>query len=354
MDSTCLDGLPGKKVTRRFCIFDGISILLHVLRTLVHHGLCMVFLAGCSGGEQKPAPGTPLKEPPPSASHRAVPEFNGDRAFSSLVGQTAFGPRNPGSPGHQGCLSYLVGELRSTTSDVRLQEFTLAGYDGEALALTNILASFRPELASRILLCAHWDTRPRAEQDESKGRRHLPIIGANDGASGTAVLLELSRLFHDQPPPVGVDIILFDGEDYGREGDLPRYLLGSRHYARTVDRTRLPEFGVLLDMVGDTFLDLPREANSVKFAPDIVDLVWGTAKRLGVMEFVDESGPEIYDDHVPLNEAGIKTIDIIDFNYPDPTNRFWHTHQDIPANCSPRSLAAVGTVLTHVVYEQKP
>jgi glutaminyl-peptide cyclotransferase len=312
----------------------------------------MVFLAGCSGGEQKPAPGPPLKQSDAVSTTLTVPAFDGDRAFSSLLGQTAFGPRNPGSPGHLGCLRYLADELRKTAVDVQLQEFTVPGYDGEALELTNVIASFRPELSRRILLCAHWDTRPRAEQDENKARRNDPIIGANDGASGTAVLLELARAFQAQPPPVGVDIVLFDGEDYGREGDLARYLLGSRHFARTIDRTRLPAFGILLDMVGDTFLDLPREGNSVRFAPDIVDLVWNTAKELGIAEFLPETGPEIYDDHMPLNEAGIKTVDIIDFNYPDPTNRFWHTHQDVPANCSPRSLAAVGTVLAHVVYRK--
>lgn len=312
----------------------------------------MVFLAGCSGGEQKPAPGPPLKQPAAVSTPLTVPAFDGDRAFSSLLGQTAFGPRNPGSPGHLGCLRYLADELRATAVTVQLQEFTVPGYDGEALELTNVIAAFRPELPRRILLCAHWDTRPRAEQDENKARRNEPIIGANDGASGTAVLLELARAFHAQPPPVGVDIVLFDGEDYGREGDLARYLLGSRHFARTIDRSRLPAFGILLDMVGDTFLDLPREGNSVRFAPDIVDLVWNTAKELGIVEFLPGTGPEIYDDHMPLNEAGIKTVDIIDFNYPDPTNRFWHTHQDVPANCSPRSLAAVGSVLAHVVYRK--
>ena len=314
----------------------------------------MLFLTGCSGGEQKAVPGSSPKDT--SAAHpragSSVPEFDGQRAFSFLLGQTAFGPRNPNSDGHRGCLRYLADELRSRTPEVLLQEFMEAGYDGEALPLTNILASFRPDLKERILLCAHWDTRPRAEQDENKDRRNQPITGANDGASGVAVLLELARLFHEQPPPVGVDIVLFDGEDYGKEGDLTRYLLGSRHFARTIDRAALPSFGILLDMVGDAFLDLPREGHSVRYAPDVVDLVWGTARRLGFTEFLDEIGPEIYDDHVPLNEAGIKTIDLIDFNYPDPTNRFWHTHQDIPENCSAQSLRTVGTVLAAVVYSR--
>jgi Zn-dependent M28 family amino/carboxypeptidase len=244
--------------------------------------------------------------------------------------------------------------LRGLADDVRLQEFVHTGYGGERMPLTNIIASFNPGASTRILLCAHWDTRPRAEHDEDKTRREEPILGANDGASGVAVMLELAGLLKSSPPAVGVDIALFDGEDYGLENDHQRYLLGSRYYAANRGAGELPRFGILLDMVGDKFLDLPKERYSVRYAPDIVDLVWKTAAGLGIRQFEDEQGEEILDDHIPLNEAGIKTIDIIDFNYPDQTNRFWHTHQDIPDNCSAESLEAVGTVLTHVVYGQTP
>lgn len=283
-----------------------------------------------------------------------MPAFNADSAFSFLLAQTAFGPRNPASPGHRDCLEYLAAELHRRTPDVRLQPFTADGCGGERLPLTNVIASFRPELEDRVLLCAHWDTRPRAERDEDPARRHLPIIGANDGASGVAVLLELARLFHESPPPAGVDIVLFDGEDYGEEGDLDRYLLGSRYFARTAVRELRPRFGVLLDMVGDASLELPREGYSVRFAPDVVEEVWRTAGRLGVAEFLDAVGPEVYDDHVPLNEAGVPTINIIDFAYPNALHRFWHTHQDTPDKCSPASLAAVGAVLTHLLYAGRP
>lgn len=201
--------------------------------------------------------------------------------------------------------------------------------------------------------CAHWDTRPRAERDEDPKKRDLPILGANDAASGAAVLLELASLMHATPPQIGVDIVLLDGEDYGKESDHNLYLLGSRHFARTKPADYLPRFGILLDMVGDAQLELPREMNSFRYAPDIVAMVWGTARELGITQFVDENGDEILDDHVPLNEAGIKTIDIIDFNYPDQTHRYWHTHEDTPEHCSAESLGAVGTVLTHVVYRQK-
>ncbi|MEW6510072.1 MAG: M28 family peptidase [Bacteroidota bacterium] len=283
-----------------------------------------------------------------------IPSFNGARAFGFLTAQTGFGPRNPNSAGHRDCLAYLVSTLRSSGAEVRLQEFTHNGYGGERLRLTNVLASFNPQVRSRILLCAHWDTRPRAEQDENRSRRSEPILGANDGASGVAVLLELASLFQFSPPAIGVDIALFDGEDYGREGDHGSYLLGSRHFASSRPAEYIPRFGILLDMVGDKFLDLPKEHYSVRFAPDIVDLVWGTASRLGIQQFSNAVGEEVLDDHMPLNEAGIKTIDIIDFNYPDDTNRFWHSHRDVPENCSAESLEAVGTVLAHVVYSQSP
>jgi Zn-dependent M28 family amino/carboxypeptidase len=204
------------------------------------------------------------------------------------------------------------------------------------------------------LLCAHWDTRPRAEQDPDKSKRNKPILGANDGASGVAVLLELASLLRTKAPPIGIDIALFDGEDYGAEGDHANYLLGSRYFAKNRPSSYLPRFGVLLDMVGDKNLELPKEGFSVRYAPGVVNLVWSTARELGISQFVDAAGEDIIDDHLPLNEAGIPTIDLIDFNYPDPTNRFWHTHQDIPENCSPESLEAVGAVLVHVLYGLKP
>jgi Zn-dependent M28 family amino/carboxypeptidase len=237
---------------------------------------------------------------------------------------------------------------------VRLQNFAHVGYGGERLDLTNIVASFNPSASTRLLLCAHWDTRPRAEHDENKSRRKEPMLGANDGASGVAVLLEIAGLLHQTPPPVGIDIALFDGEDYGREGDPDSYLLGARYFASTKPRDYVPRFGILLDMVGDRMLELPKEQNSVRLAPDVVDLVWETARQLGVSQFVPDRGEEILDDHIPLNDAGIKTIDIIDFDYPDQTNRYWHTHQDTIEHCSAESLGAVGTVLTHVIYSQFP
>jgi glutaminyl-peptide cyclotransferase len=287
-----------------------------------------------------------------AAGGKPLPTFKGKDAFTYLVQQTDFGPRNPNSRGHEACLGFLGETLQRSAEKVRFQHFTHAGY-GEELWLTNVIASFRPGLQDRILLCAHWDTRPRADRDENPMRRNQPILGANDGASGVAVLLYLARLMKALPPPIGVDLVLFDGEDYGKEGDLSRYLLGSRFFADEKPADYEPRFGILLDMVGDKLLDLPRERNSIQLAPDIVELVWEKARELGIRQFSSQIGEAMMDDHIPLNEAGIKTIDVIDFNYPDQTNRFWHTHNDIPQNCSPESLEAVGTVLTHVIYTQR-
>lgn len=284
----------------------------------------------------------------------SIPKFSPTKAFSFLTAQTAFGPRNPGSIGHGACLEYLASSLGTLADTLWLQKFRHTGYEGESLALTNLIASFNVKASARILLCAHWDTRPRAEQDQNRSRRNEPILGANDGASGVAVLLELATLLKSTPVSVGVDIVLFDGEDYGKEGDHESYFLGARYFASAKSADYVPRFGILLDMVGDRFLDLPKEQYSQRYAPDVVDLVWNTAASLGVDQFQDESGEEVLDDHIPLNEAGIKTIDIIDFNYPDATNRFWHTHEDIPENCSAESLEAVGSVLTKVIYTQLP
>lgn len=318
-------------------------------------GLMFLSLFSCSQDQPKSAPaGRQMQSPPLPMTTNEIPHFNGKDAFAFLLRQTSFGPRNPGSSGHNSCLGYLASTLRGLADNVRLQDFTYPGYDGEKLRLTNVIASFQPGISNRILLCAHWDTRPRAEHDPNKSLREQPIIGANDGASGVAVLLQMATLLKSSPAPIGVDIVLFDGEDYGKEGDTEMYLLGSRYFASNKEAGYAPRFGILLDMVGDTFLEIPREGNSMRYAPDIVNMVWSKARDLGVSQFIDVPGEEVMDDHLPLNQAGIKTIDLIDFNYPDQTNRYWHTHQDTPDHCSPESLEAVGTVITNLLYTPRP
>ena len=276
-----------------------------------------------------------------------VPEFDGQKAFSYLQTQTDFGPRNPKSNGHQKCLDYLAGELSRYAENVSRQNFTHRGYGGENLNLTNIFGAFNAQATDRILLLAHWDTRPRADEDKDPSKKILPIIGANDGASGVAVLLEIVRLLKQVPPPIGVDILFVDGEDYGKTGDLDSYFLGSRYFMKVKNENYRPRFAVLLDMVGYKDLQIPMEQNSMTFAPQAVELIWSTAENLGITQFVNVPGEEISDDHVPLNSGGIPTVDIIDFQYP-----FWHTTQDTPDKCSAESLEAIGKVLMHVLYSQ--
>jgi glutaminyl-peptide cyclotransferase len=305
-------------------------------------------LVGCSKQEPRDLP-KPSSESTPRIT-KPVPQFSGTAAFEYLLAQTKFGPRNPGSAGHANCLDYLKGEFRRLADAVILQEFSHTGYRGEQIRLTNIISSFNLRATNRLLFAAHWDTRPFADQDADPKKRQLPILGANDGASGVAVLLQLARILKENPPSIGVDIVLFDGEDLGRSNDYDNFLLGSKYFAKNKAPAFNPTYGILLDMIGDSQLEIRKEKNSLRYAPEIVRHVWSVAEAFGLREFSTEEGPEVYDDHVPLNEAGIRTIDLIDFHYPDQSNRYWHTTEDTPDKCSPRSLEAVGTLLTHLIY----
>ncbi len=280
-----------------------------------------------------------------------IPQFDGNSAFSFLVKQCDFGPRDPNSTRHEECLAYFQQQFSLHADSVVLQKFDVPGYNGTVLHLTNVIASFNLKAKTRVLLTAHWDTRPRNDQERS-GPKDKPILGANDGASGVAVLLELARDFKQNPPPEGVDIILWDGEDYGKEGNLDYYFLGSKYWAATKLQSYYPIFSINLDMVGDKELSLPREYNSVQYAPDIVDLVWNTAAEIGVSQFIGRVGDAISDDHLSLDNIGIKAIDVIDFAYPDQTNRYWHTLEDTQDKCSGESMAAVGKVLLQVLYRK--
>lgn len=288
-----------------------------------------------------------------SCSMFAQSKFNGEKAFQFLVKQTDFGPRNPGSKGHQACLEYLKSQLEEYGGLVSLQPFF--HYDAGrkiSLTMTNIIGSFNPENQSRIILCAHWDTRPMADRDIPENL-NTPILGANDAASGVAVLLEMARQFQKKAPPVGVDIIFLDGEDYGNEGDLDNYCLGSRYFVEN-NQKYFPRFAILLDMIGDAQLEIPMEGYSRQYAPAVVDLVWKAAAEISVYQFYPYVKQYIFDDHVILNEAGIPAIDIIDFDYPDRSQKYWHTLQDTPDKCAPVSLQAVGDVLMKVIYELSP
>ena len=326
-----------------FLYHDTPSSYANMTKTLILLSGALL-LASCNQGrESAQETSTPKAE----VKKMNIPMFDGDKAFAQLKAQTDFGPRNPNSLGHAKCLSFLVGEFAKYAENVTRQDFVHKGYDGEMLKLTNVFASFNAAASDRILFLAHWDTRPRADQEKDPAKQRQPVLGANDGASGVAVLLEMARLLKAAPPSVGIDILLVDGEDYGKEHDLDSYFLGARYFMKTKSQNYSPRFAVLLDMVGDRDLQFPMEQNSMNYAPQIVELIWSTAEKLGVTQFVNVPGEQISDDHIPLNEGGIPAVDIIDFQY-----AHWHTLQDTPDKCSGESLEAVGKVMTHLIYSQ--
>ena len=283
-----------------------------------------------------------------AAAAQAEAPFDADHAFYYLEAQCAMGPRNPGSSGHAQCLDFLKREISYWADTVYAQPFEYTSKDTrETLNLTNVIGQFAPKQRNRVLLCAHWDTRPFADQDRNLMNQKTPIPGADDGASGVAVLLEIARQLAMKPLNIGVDIVLFDGEDYGKEGVIDDYLLGSKHFAKNLPDPP-PTFGVLLDMVGQPNLSLPKEAYSVRMANAILNKIWDAAAREKATAFVQKNGTPVIDDHLPLNNEGIPTVDLIDFDYP-----YWHTLDDTPAHCSASSLGQVGRTLMDMLEHEQ-
>ena len=320
----------------------------------------LIFLIGCRS-EEKTALDSDVDF---TDQGREVPAFSSESAFAFVEQQLAFGPRNPNSEGHRNAAAWFEETLREYAgrNAVFVQRFDHEGYQ-ETLHLKNIIAAFNPTATDRILLSAHWDTRPRAEHDDDPDRRDEPLMGADDGGSGVAVLLELARIMAENPPPVGVDIILFDGEDYGEEGDLSNYFLGSRYWSANPPVPGYsPRFGILLDMVGGEGALFPRELYSTRYAPTVQNEVWRIAAELGFERFLDEPGMFVQDDHVILNEVyGLPTINIIhqsrdgirfdsgsQWTFPP----YWHTHRDDIDIIDPQVMQEVGEVLLELIYNR--
>jgi len=282
------------------------------------------------------------------------PDFDEDHAFEYLVAQCDFGPRNPGSEGYYACLDFIINELDQSADDIILQDFRYQEqryrkrYD-----LQNIIARFNPDASFQTIISAHWDTRPWADQEDNRRDRNQPIIGANDGASGVAVLLELAKIMGETPPPIGVNLVFFDGEDLGVPGENETYCQGSRYFAKNLPIPR-PNEAINLDMIGDKQLHLPVEKYSLEYNPNLVRYLWGRADDMGLDAFDITPQYAIYDDHVPLHEiAGIPAIDLIDFKYPNPYANFWHTMNDVPENCSAESLEQVGKLMVDYIYNRE-
>ncbi len=318
-------------------------------------GLAVVLLTACrrntASSSVSSAPAAPAVQ---------VPDFNADSAFAYVERQVAFGPRVPNTEAHRRTAAYLADELRRHGAQVISQNFQVRAYDGTTLNACNIIASYAPENKDRVLLFAHWDTRPYADNDPDSKNHHTPIDGANDGASGVAVLLETARQIHACSPRVGIDIIFFDVEDYGQpyfarqpeEGDT--WALGSQYWARRPHNPAYrARYGILLDMVGGKDSRFMREGVSMQQAPGVVDKVWKAAQALGYGDyFVDEQGGYINDDHVYVGRR-VPSIDIIAYDEADggfvPQ---WHTLDDTVENIDKGTLKAVGQTLLWVIYNE--
>ena len=236
-------------------------------------------------------PGTTTTAPPPSQKEEVViPKFERDSAYAHIEQQLSFGPRVPNTDAHQACKDWLVQKFESYGAKVIPQQFTTKAFDGTVLNGTNVIAQYNPEATKRILLAAHWDTRPFADSPLSRERKEEPILGADDGASGVAVLLEVARLLNQTPVDIGVDIVLFDVEDYGESGTPDSYALGSQYWSRNphVSGPQKPKYGILLDMVGAKNARFPKEYYSNQYAPRLLNKVWKRAQKMGYSNyFVD-------------------------------------------------------------------
>ncbi|MDD4373572.1 MAG: M28 family peptidase [Bacteroidales bacterium] len=297
----------------------------------------------------------------------SVPEFNADSAFHFVAKQLAFGPRVPQSEAHQACASWLGEKMSEYADTLYLQHFRTRIYDQRAFDGVNIIGVFNPKARKRIVLASHWDSRPYADYDADPGNHHSPIDGANDGASGTAVLLEIARLLKTFPisEQLGIDIVFFDLEDYGPPtSDRNRYseeswALGSQHWSRHPHTPSYrANFGILLDMVGGADPVFPREYFSQQYASWVLDRVWLKAYELGYGNlFVNKPGSPINDDHVPMNEiAGIPTINIIHLDPSSSNGTFfehWHTVADNLDAIDKETLRIVGRIVTHTIYNEQ-
>lgn len=326
------------------------------MKTLFFTTACLLSAAALFSACDKPLK-TDNNQPPaevtPPQPVRTIPQFDAQRAYQLIEKQVSFGPRVPNTKAHNNTRDFLKSELAQFADTVITQSFEKELY-GTKLKLTNIIGSFSPEKTNRVILCAHWDSRPRAEEDSVPANRNKGIPAANDGGSGVAVLLELARIFKTERPDMGIDIILFDGEDYGLPNHSEDYSQGAQYYVANMVMPR-PRYVILLDIVGDKEAIFRIEGASYQAAPALVEQIWRVGLQHGKGHFLAEIGGSVTDDHIPFLKAGIPAIDIIDLemvgnNSPNPRRRYWHTQYDTMENIGAGTLEAVGTTLLHFLF----
>jgi len=327
---------------------------------------CILAVIGISmvvscGGKKNNSDGTDTTK---VVTNVNVPTFNSDSAYNFIKAQVDFGSRVPNSDAHKKCADYLIAKLKSFTKDIVVQETKVKSFDGKTLNIKNIVVSFKPGTNDRIFISSHWDSRPFADQDADVKNHKTPILGANDGASGVGIIIELARLLSINPPPIGVDLVLFDAEDYGQPENSgyaemkDSWCLGSQYWAKNPHvKDYYAKYGILLDMVGGEGATFTMEGTSMQYAPDIMKNVWDTAIRIGFSDyFLYSKTGAITDDHLYINEyAKIPTIDIIhhDSSTPSGFYKYWHTVKDDMSGINKNTLNAVGQTLLTVIFQQE-
>lgn len=322
---------------------------------------CITVLASCQPEEKKEEFVKTEEHPKVAKAHVVPPDFNADSAFAYVKVQADMGPRTPGSKAHDKAVAYFEKQFKKFGAEVIIQKGNVTTYDNKPWVLKNIIATYNPKAQDRILLCAHWDSRPFADKDKTPKNNTKACPGVNDGASGAGVLMEVARAISSKSPNVGIDIILFDLEDYGDDGGNPdTWCLGSQYWSKNLHTPYYgAKFGILLDMVGAKGATFYREEISATYASEALNKVWGTAQKLGYSNyFLNQAMGSMTDDHKYVNElAQVPCIDIIDYRMNITTQRggffeHHHTVSDDINTIDKATLKAVGQTLLEVIYNE--
>jgi len=319
---------------------------------------CLGTLVLCSGCDDDSPPPPPIEQ-----KVLVVPKFSRDSAYQYIEKQVNFGPRVPNSKAHKACKNWLVSKFKGFGAEVIEQDFDAKAYNGTILNGTNIIAQYNPEAKKRLIFAAHWDSRHVADSPINEERKKDPILAADDGGSGVGVILEMARTLQINPvEKMGVDLILFDAEDYGDDDrnnpNMDSWCLGSRYWSKHLHKSGYKaKYGILLDMVGSKGATFPKEGKSMRFAPQIVEKVWKLAQAKGYSNYFTNNSREVgIDDHVPVNlNTNIPMIDVINMSQETQTGFgvHWHTHNDNMDIISKKTLRVVGQTMLEVVYREE-